>query len=51
MAKKHSWMKLDQYALKKDNLIDVARIVRQAYEDDLCIICGIKHAGVGTYNQ
>ncbi len=51
MTEKQFWMKLDQCAGKKNNLMDAAKLVRQAYEDDLGIICGVRRAGIDIYNQ
>ena len=46
MTEKQFWMKIDKLAGRKENLPAFVQILRQAYDEDLMIPCGVhRHAG------
>ncbi len=52
MTKKQFWMKMDQVASKKGgNEMELAALIRQAYDEDLTMPCGVHRQSFDMMNQ
>ena len=48
---KQFWMKLDQGAGNAEKMLEMAGVIRQAYDENLGIICGVRHITSEALNQ
>ena len=51
MTEKQFWTKLERLSGRKESMLEAVRLIRQAYDENLNVICGVKHKGKDTYNQ
>lgn len=51
MTEKQFWTKLERLSGRKESMLEAVRLIRQAYDENLNVICGVKRKGKDTYNQ
>lgn len=51
MTEKQFWMKMDQLAGKSDNVGPFIELLRQAYDDNLLLPCGVHHQSPNQLQQ
>lgn len=51
MTEKQFWKELEKYAGQDNKIFDIVQLIRQAYEDDLEIVCGCIHIDPDNVRQ